>query len=332
MDPTTSEAAPDIAEPDVLANAIVWTPAIDRMVRIVAKWVRLDTPGGVVFGKQRIGKSSACTYLAEVLHSAIGYPVATLNWSMPVNESVGEREFTQERMQQSKCRAISHRDVAVLRGRLYDHIEQLADSVCARRVVVIIDEAQVLAQQHYGYLIHCFNELVHRQLRPFFLLVGQPELETLNKYWSESKRHQITGRFHVHQHRFKAVAISEFEAVLAELDRPISPEGPCASALHLPVAYAEGWRLADMAPVLRDALAIAKSKHNLMEDIYVPMQYLRSTVLAFLYRVAEGRLDAREASPTLMLRCLGDAGFLGVIAYYAEATCTDDSIQPEEAP
>ncbi len=68
-----------------------------------------------------------------------------------------------------------------------------------------------------------------------------------------------------------------------------------------------------------------------MEDIYVPMQYLRSTVLAFLYRVAEGRLDAREASPTLMLRCLRDAGFFGVIAYYAEAASTEDSTQQEVA-
>ncbi|CAJ0822666.1 ATP-binding protein [Ralstonia flaminis] len=332
MSSTPPEPEYSAIEQDALADAIVWTPAIERMVRVVAKWVRLDTPGGVVFGKQRIGKSSACAYLGEVLQSAIGYPVATLNWTMPMNDSTREREFTQERMQQSGCIAVTHRDVAVLRGRLYDHIEQLADSVCARRVVVIIDEAQVLAQQHYGYLIHCFNELVHRQLRPFFLLVGQPELDTVNRYWNESKRHQIVGRFHVHQHHFRAVAVSEFDAVLAELDRPVSADGPSPSALHLPVAYAAGWRLADMAPVLRDALTLAKSQHNLTEDIYMPMQYLRSTVLAFLYREAEGRLDPREASPTLMLRCLRDAGFLGVIAYYAEAACTDETMQPGEAP
>ncbi|MBY4791648.1 ATP-binding protein [Burkholderia multivorans] len=327
-----SEGAPSLLELDVLSDVIVWTPAIERLAQIVAKWVRLDTPGGVVFGKQRIGKSAACVYLAAVLHSVIGYPVATVMWGMPTTDSVSEREFIQERMRQSGCSAVTHRDMAVLRGRLYDHIEQLADSVCAKRVIVIVDEAQALARPHYGYLIHCFNELVHRQLRPFFLLVGQPELASASCDWNESKRHQIVGRFYVHQHQFKALAMSELDAVLTEFDKSSSPNTPCAAAMHLPTAYADGWRIAQVAPILRDALTLAKNQHNLAEDIYIPMQYLRSTILAFLYRVSQHRLDPREANTALLLRCLRDAGFLGVMTYYAEAAPTDVANEREGMP
>lgn len=324
------DVLPDDHEVDPLDDAIVWTPAIERLAQDVARWVRLDTPGGTAVGKQRTGKSSACDYLAAVLSSIIGYPVAVVTWSIPHNGSSKEREFTQERLQQSNCTAVLHRDVAVLRGRLYDHIAQLTEAICARRVVIIVDEAQNLEREQYGYLVHCFNELVHRKLRPFFLLIGQPELETTTHTWAESKRHQVIGRFHVNKHVFYGISLSEIEAVLAELDKPMATGTLCAAAATFPDAYAAGWRIPDLAPLFSEAIGIAMKVHNLSSEVRIPMQYLRSTVLAFLYRAAERRMDPRKATGAFLLRCLRDSGFLSVIAFYVESSAVENSSDDEE--
>jgi hypothetical protein len=308
---------------DPLDETVIWTPEIERLAQTVARWIRLDTPGGVVFGKQRNGKSSACEYLTAVLTSIIGYPIATVSWSIPSNHSPREREFTQERLLQSRCGAIAHRDVAVLRGRLLEHIAQLADSLCARRVIVVIDEAQNLEPEHYGYLVHCFNELVQRQLRPFFLLIGQPELENARNTWEKSRSHQIVGRFHVNKHVFRGIAAADMGEVLSEFDKPSPPESISPVARVLPAAYAAGWSLAKLEPVLREALELAKALHNLTGEVRIPMQYLRSSVLAFLYWAIETRMNPADASSALLLRCLRDSGFLSVITYYIEAEEND---------
>lgn len=309
---------------DALEDAVIWTPEVERVAKTVARWVRLDTPGGTVFGKQRNGKSSACTYLAAVLPGTIGYQLAIITWTIPKNDSSKEREFTQERMQQSGCSAILHRDVAVLRGRLYDHIFQLAAAAGARRIVVIIDEAQNLCAEQYGYLVHCFNALVSRQLRPFFLLVGQPELKETTYSWLRSAELQVVGRFHVNRHVFRGIALSDLKAVLSEFDKSSTPDGPSRASILLPDAYARGWRIADLDVPLREAVQLASRQHNLTEEIRIPMQYLRSTVLAFIYYIVEERVDPMQASSAVLLRCLRESGFLYVITHYVENEDVED--------
>jgi hypothetical protein len=104
----------------------------------------------------------------------------------------------------------------------------------------------------------------------------------------------------------------------------------CAAAATFPEAYAAGWRIADLAPVLSEAIGLAMRVHNLSSDVRIPMQYLRSTVLAFLYRAAELRMNPRKASGAFLLRCLRDSGFLSVIAFYVETTSDNDSSDSEK--
>lgn len=304
---------------DPLENAIVWTPVIERLGKTVAGWLRMDSPGGLVSGKPRLGKSAACRYLAQTLPSIIAAPVAVVVWSIPDNRVMRERDFIQERMLQSRCVAVMHRDIAVLRSRLYDRLAHLAAAAASKRVVIIVDEAQHLSADHYGYLIHCANELQDRCVRPFFLLVGQPELEDMARRWNENMLQQVHGRFHTHEFIFTGIASSELAKVLAQLDERVSPERPSPPEALLPVAYAEGWRLSELAPQIGQALSAIATQHNIAGEILVPMQYLRSTVLAFFSRVVVQRLEPRTASAALMLNCLRDSGFMSVIGYYAEA-------------
>ena len=302
-----------------LEDAIVWTPVIERLGQTVAGWLRMDSPGGMVSGKPRLGKSAACRYLAQTLPSIFAAPVAVVIWSIPDNRTMRERDFIQERMLQSGCVAVAHRDIAVLRSRLYDRLAHLAVGAASKRVVIMIDEAQHLSADHYGYLIHCANELMDRRVRPFFLLVGQPELEDMARRWNENMLQQVHGRFHTHEFIFTGIARAELADVLAQMDERVSPERPSPPEALLPAAYAEGWRLSELAPAIGQALVAIATQHNITGEILVPMQYLRSAVLAFFSRMVAHRLDPRAASAALLLNCLRDAGFLSVVGYYAEA-------------
>lgn len=197
-------------------------PVIERLGKTVAGWLRMDSPGAMVSGKPRLGKSAACRYLAQTLPSIIAAPVAVVIWSIPDNRAMRERDFIQERMLQSGCVAVAHRDIAVLRSRLYDRLAHLAAEASSKRVVIIIDEAQHLSADHYGYLIHCANELLDRRVRPFFLLVGQPELEDMARRWNENMLQQVHGRFHTHEFIFTGIARSELAEVLAQMDERLA--------------------------------------------------------------------------------------------------------------
>jgi len=308
------EGSGPVGPNNALDHAIVWTPAIQRLAEAVTNWIRLDSPGGKISGKPRTGKSAACVYLKVVLQAMIGYPVEVFIWSMPRNGSTREREYTQERMKQCGCSAIMHRDIVVLRNRLYDHVAQMAEIAAENRVVILIDEAQELAAEHYGYLVHCFNELTRRQLLPFFLLIGQPELESGKYLWDKNEFHQIAGRFHVHNHKFKGIMSDELKEVLAEFDKLIPPAVTGGAASK----FFEKNTLANLAVPLSEAIGKLRAHLNLNEEIQLPMQYLKSTILAFIYRTSKMNGDHDFSSVKLMVRCLTDSGFMRVASFYVD--------------
>ncbi|MFM0196830.1 ATP-binding protein [Paraburkholderia strydomiana] len=304
---------------DPLPDGIFWTPEIERLGKQVAHWVRIDVPGATAYGKMRVGKSFALAYLSETLASLIGYPVEVVVWEIPENAGDSPREFAQSRMSDSGYLAISHRDVEVLKARFFGYLAQRCEEKGARRLVVIVDEAQHAKRHHLGYLVEYFNKLTKKGLKPFFLLMGQPELGG-GPIRSEGvgRDMQIVGRFRVSQYHFRGIALGDLEEVLHEFDRPGPDGAPASLTAYLPQAYANGWCIADLAPSLREALALVAKQHNLQEDIRVPMQYLRSTVGAYLHHVADTGENPGLPSSAALIKCLKESGFLSVLSYYAE--------------
>jgi hypothetical protein len=183
--------------PLLLPNVIVWTPEIERLALQIAKWIRVDLPGGTVVGQQRNGKSKAMIYLGKVLAVILGYEIGFLRWTIPDQRTsrLSEREFTQEMMHQSECDRTQGRDLAVLRRRFHLHLTEIANACGSKRIVIVVDEAQNLCREHYGFIIHWFNMLEKNGVYPFLVLIGQPELENTTNTWSEANGMQVVGRF-----------------------------------------------------------------------------------------------------------------------------------------
>lgn len=301
---------------DLLGNVVVWTPEIERLTQHMADWIALDLPGGSVYGPQRNGKTTAQTMVAQILPDVVGYPVAIFRWSIPDGCARSERDFCQERLKQSGYGVTAQRDSAVLRARLYDYMSQAADRLSTRRVVVMIDEAQNLYRVHYGYLIHCYNELERRGLKPFFLLVGQPEMRTAVSEYQGTEDQQIIGRFFVKNYPYLGIHPDDVAAVLTAFDTPVEQGELSVSERVLPAQHARGWRLMHLAPVIKEAVSLLLRQHNIEEEMRLPMQYLRSTILALLGLMRDQHVDPQSINTAHALQALGKSGFTGVMTFY----------------
>ncbi len=227
-------------EVDLLGDDPVWTPEIQLLADAVRVGYRLNFRGMAVDGRQRCGKTHACHYLRDTLAETMGYPVATFLWSIP-EFATTERDFVQERLRDSGCHSISHRDIAVLRGRLYDHIAETAISMGGHRAIIIVDEAQNLTRQQYHYLHHTDNNLEKRKIRPFFVLIGQPELRTMTSSWAQSNGFQVVGRFFTRQHQYNGIALADLPLIVEGFDEPVGGASEATYAHALPEAYRAGW-------------------------------------------------------------------------------------------
>ncbi|RTL36879.1 MAG: ATP-binding protein [Burkholderiales bacterium] len=207
-------------------------------------------------------------------------------WRFPGDEKYSTRSFIQERLAQCSYDAISDRDTIVLRKRLIDLLVERTAQRGASRVVLIADEAQNLTNDDYRQLVHIFNAVQARGLRPFIVLVGQPELKNLTDQWTAMDSMQFIGRFCGCKHDFLGIELHDLAAVLEGFDEYGNAQGSAAFKVA-PAAFAEGWRIAQLAPVMSEAVLAVCKAQNIQETVRLPMQYLRSCLLSMMYRIIQ---------------------------------------------
>ncbi|MGY4829134.1 ATP-binding protein [Sphaerotilaceae bacterium SBD11-9] len=297
---------------DLLGNEAVWTPEIARLVASVCLQMRMGFPGMAVFGQQRCGKTLACEYLEGTLAVAAGLPLHTFMWTILESTKV-ERDFIQQRLLDSKCKAVVHRDIAVLRTRLYDHMAETTRLDGTTKAAIILDEAQNLTRTQYHHLTDCDNALRKRGIKPFFILVGQPELSHTTTSWKDANGLQVVGRFFTAQHRYLGIALSDVCEVVKGFD-----EGEALRSIGeaLPDAVATGWRLSQIGPVLVDALTILGTKHNILAGVRVPMQYLRAMLLSALWQLVDSKVDPRGFNQVMAAKAISESRFANVMNHY----------------
>ncbi len=305
----------------ILPSTVIWTPEIDRMAQKVIRWIRMDQPGGVIYGAQRNGKSRACSYLVGMLASLLGYNLAVVHWTIPdqAEAKKNEREFVQEALLQSGCERLTSRDLAILRRRLFTHLYELTEATGSKRLVILVDEAQNLGRLQFSYLIHAFNSLENMGIQPFFLLVGQPELRNRFKDWSEGKGLQVLGRFFAREYQYRGIALDEISLVLESFDVPLEGDSFSVFSHVFPGAYEAGWRLEKLTPCFKEALALIMRKHNITSGLRLPMQYFRSSVLSVLNDALDGDIAPEMLTSNHVLMGLENTGFLSVLGFYVDA-------------
>ncbi|WP_186511276.1 ATP-binding protein [Caenimonas sedimenti] len=309
----------------LLPNLTVWTPEIDKLCVTVARWVRMDLPGGTVYGQQRNGKTRAAKYLILGIGSILGYSTAVLHWVIPDQRDgkQTEREFIQEQLQQSGCNRVASRDLAVLRRRCHTHLVELAKTAGSKRIIIMVDEAQNLTRAQYGYLIYCYNALEQLGVYPFFLLIGQPELRNAPQSWHEASAMQVLGRFFAREFIYRGVDCDSIGEVLDAFDSPVEDEALPPLQQTFPAAYAAGFRLQNLTDAYVEAMQLVMKQHNVASGLRLPMQYLRASLLGLLHRCIDEHLALEHVNSAMVFQALKDAEFFSVLAYYVDAPDMD---------
>lgn len=304
----------------ILPDSTVWTPEIERFAICLARWIQLGLPGGAVYGQQRNGKTRACWYLHSALPELLGYPIAILHWAIAGQDEKkqNEWEFTQDMAIQSDCDRVAGRDLALLRRRLHKHMFDLTSVNGSKRLLIIVDDAQNLRRLQFSYLIHWYNVLEGLGIRPFFLIIGQPELLNAHKSWNEINGMQVLGRFFSREHRYRGIDPTEIKDVLESLDVTEPGEQGFALAKTFPAAYAGGWRLQNLATAFKEATQILMKEQTIESGLRLPMQYLRSSVLSMLYRAIDDNIPVHMLTTAMALTALKESGFSGVLSYYVD--------------
>ena len=145
-----------------------------------------------------------------------------------------------------------------------------------KKVVVFLDEAQLLDDTLYKLLIGVHNEMWRLyRIKCVWILVGQPELETvISTYIAEGKR-QIVGRFMTDTYVFQPLTgITDFRAAVECYDLHLHhPDGgPSFTAHFAPEPWAAGYRLVSDADMIFDRIAEARANNGLPEGSGMTMQ------------------------------------------------------------
>lgn len=221
-------------------------------------------------------------------------------------------------MHQSDCDRVQSRDLSVIRRRFHLHLTEIAQNFGSKRIIIVIDEAQNLCREHYGFIIHWFNILEKNGVYPFLSLIGQPELQNTTNTWAEANGMQVVGRFFARQHQYRGVHRDEVALVLEAFDTPLEGETTSTLSSQFPDAYSDGRGLKEIAPFYEEALDIIMKTHNIAGGLRIPMQYLRSSILALLHRVVEEGCAWNLICTPMVLTAIQDSGFLSVLSYYVD--------------
>ena len=233
------------------------TKAIMDLKTRVEEWISMNDCGAIIYGEARVGKTRAIHYLSEHLRDKYGteLPIYTLC----ATDHVPTQKTFYSSLLMSLGHEEAHKGSAVqLRQRIVNRIIVNALDTKYRRAVLFVDEAYLLSDKEYTWLIDIYNELNLNDILFTVFLFGTVELKKQKKGYISSGKKQIVLRFMVNEFEFMGIT-NEREAVicLSSIDKPFIIKGYSdeiiLSELFFPLAYADGMTLSSYAKDIWEA-------------------------------------------------------------------------------
>lgn len=256
------------------------TPVVLKLKEKVEKWVSRRVTGGMIFGPQRNGKTTATEYIYDELKSHYGenspiFYIPLISLSTVVQFLMHFLKYTYHQLYLKGTEVI-------LRDRLINYLIGRAMQDKTKRVILFIDEAQLLTRLQAQVLVDLQNELRAQNIYGSFFLVGQPELKHMVHAYQTSENLQFVGRFMVNQVEFTGLQnVKELNTCLGIYDELATyPENSewTYTRYYAPEAYDAGWRLRHHAQAIWDAFAEIRITEHLPIRSDLPMEWLTDTI------------------------------------------------------
>lgn len=257
------------------------TNAIIELYTVVSRWISNRSPGGIVYGRPRLGKTRAIRYLEVYLQHEFGekLPIFKMYCS---HHKPNENRFYTDLLRDLGHSAYNQGKAEVKKDRLLKFLIERAESSGHHKIILFIDDAQMLYEQDYNWLMDIYNQLDRFGITMTVILVGQEELLHQKSAFISVEKMQIIGRFMVHEHKFSGVKTTDdLRVCLQGYDNTSEyPEGSgCSYTRYFFIeAYEDGCRLVNEAHLIFNKFEELRANANIRGQIEIPMQYITLTV------------------------------------------------------
>ncbi len=292
---------------------LIKTPTCAMYLKEMTTWLTTGSQGALIYGRPRLGKTSATRWVLKTLPEIIGnFPTIEI----PVREQniASERAFFQHTLRCARHRHALTGTAGDKRDRLNEWLVARALRSPVNAAVLFFDEAQLLQDHQFDWLLNIGNELDKAGCRLFCLLVGQSELADRKQDFIEDGKEQIVGRFMVRELEFSGIkseqglisCFKEFNDTLY----PLESRMPFA-ANFIPRAVKNGFNLQELAPafwsVFRDKwISIGLDQDN----ISIPMHYINSSLIGLLNSLVSHDKEGMAVSYDLIARSISASGYI----------------------
>lgn len=260
---------------------IIPTPEIEFMFEKIYSWISKRAPGGIVYGRPRIGKSRALKFIVTHLPKIYGDELAVFSVRCKKHSVANDNTFYQEILSDLKHRHAKSGKAVDKRERIVNFFIEQGQRTGVNRVILFLDEAHRLTSTHYDWLMDIYNDLDAADVNFTLISVGQKELIDLRSTFLHTKKSQIIGRFMVHEHQYLGIKNQkEIKKCLNGYDESEYPEysGCSYTRFYFPDAFDQGERISVFSSELFKIFKELRQEYNLPQKFDIPMQYLASTV------------------------------------------------------
>jgi len=292
----------------------------------VKQWLMTGNLGAIVYGRPRLGKTSATRWVIRVLPEKFGN-IPFIEVPIRKQHLQNEGAFFQFLLKCCRAKYFNKGSVADKRDRFGEALLMRARRSSTRTVIVFIDEAQTLEVLQYEWLQNISNELDAIGYRVFFLLVGQHELDERRKTLILEGHEQIVARFMTEALSFSGLtSVEQLKDALRGYDEGMFPEpkgkivqdSKAFLAWFIPKAFGRGFRLENEGARLWSGYQNVWIELGIDDVLELPMHYVTSTVTNLLSLLSEIDSDNLIVDDKLIVNSIKASGFKNSVAILME--------------
>jgi hypothetical protein len=293
---------------------LISTNEINRMYQTVIQWVDNRIPGAIIYGRPRLGKTRAISYLINCLPDDLGKNTPIYHIRCRKYKNTNENFFFEDLLNGVGHSIVFNGKANMKRNRLMRFLLERADVSGRNKIVFFIDDAQRLVELNYDWLMDLYNDLDEYGITLTTILVGQKELVHQRSAFISGEKFQIVGRFMSQEYHFKGLeTLNDLKICLLGYDDYC--EYPLESnwsftKYFFPEAFNRGYRLHQSAGDLYQVFIDLRREFGLPQKVEIPMQYITLTIEYALKRFGCNGLDLQGIEKAHWEEAIKNSGYI----------------------
>lgn len=261
---------------------VIPTRSIFSLKARVDEWLQTNSCGGIVCGPSRCGKTCAIQYITKELKKIYGSELPIYTYTATTHIA------TQKTFYESLLLMLDHENASKgtanqMRQRIINRIVIDAANTKYRMAILWIDEAYLLAEREFSWMVDLYNGLHLNDIQLTVILVGTRELLETKKGLIKSEKQQFILRFFVNEAQFHGIeSQSDLFMCMSSLEKEAFSVEGADEPIYLgktffPDAYRDGKDLTSFAADFWTAMQNLRKKHHIKAD-YLTMKCFMDTI------------------------------------------------------